>query len=33
MFGMFRSANLENLNLSTELLKVNERSSAADVKV
>jgi hypothetical protein len=33
ILGILRRANLENLNLLTELLKVNARSSAADVNV
>jgi hypothetical protein len=31
--GRFRRANLENLNLLTELLNVKERSSAEDENV
>jgi hypothetical protein len=30
--GIFRRANLENLNLLTELLNVKDRSSAAEEK-
>jgi hypothetical protein len=32
IWGMFSRANFENLNLLIELLKVKERSSAADEK-